>query len=78
MAVCGTQGESPTMAACKVASLALAMIERTRSLMAPLAEGGADQKLQIRIGAHSGPVVGAVLGRKMPHFCLVRASEPVG
>lgn len=65
MAVCGTQGEDPVAAAVKVARLAQAMLARTRKLVSP--EG---QKLQIRIGLHSGPVVGAVLGFKMPHFCL--------
>ncbi|KAG2492733.1 hypothetical protein HYH03_008899 [Edaphochlamys debaryana] len=65
MAVCGTQGEDPVAAAVRVARLAQAMVERTRVLVS--ADG---QKIQIRIGLHSGPVVGAVVGFKMPHFCL--------
>ncbi|GLC69909.1 hypothetical protein PLESTF_000894800 [Pleodorina starrii] len=65
MAVSGTQGEDALAAAVKVARLAQAMIERTRVLVS--ADG---QKIQIRIGLHSGPVVGAVVGFKMPHFCL--------
>lgn len=65
MAVCGIRGEDPSTAASRAAGLALAMLSRTSSLMAT-----GDQPLQIRIGLHSGPVVGAVLGSKMPHFCL--------
>ncbi len=52
-------------AAVKVARLAQAMVARTRELVS---DDG--QKVQIRIGLHSGPVVGAVVGFKMPHFCL--------
>ncbi|GFR45757.1 hypothetical protein Agub_g7172 [Astrephomene gubernaculifera] len=65
MAVCGTQGEDAVSAAVRIARLAQAMVERTRVLVS--ADG---QKIQIRIGIHSGPVVGAVVGFKMPHFCL--------
>ncbi|PNH09963.1 Atrial natriuretic peptide receptor 2 [Tetrabaena socialis] len=65
MAVCGTQGESPQQAAVRVARLAQAMVERTRALVS--ADG---HRVQIRIGLHSGPVVGAVVGFKMPHFAL--------
>ena len=41
------------------------MVERTKVLVS---QDG--QRVQIRIGLHSGPVVGAVVGFKMPHFCL--------
>ncbi|KAG2441193.1 hypothetical protein HYH02_010037 [Chlamydomonas schloesseri] len=65
MAVCGTQGEDSVTAAVRVARLAQAMVERTKVLVS---QDG--QRVQIRIGLHSGPVVGAVVGFKMPHFCL--------
>ncbi|KAG2423907.1 hypothetical protein HXX76_014960 [Chlamydomonas incerta] len=65
MAVCGTQGEDAVTAAVRVARLAQAMVERTKVLVS---QDG--QRVQIRIGLHSGPVVGAVVGFKMPHFCL--------
>jgi len=48
-----------------VANMALDMIESTRTFVT-----STGLSLQIRVGMHSGPVVGAVIGLKMPHYCL--------
>lgn len=59
MVVAGIQGETPSEAAAKIARLALAMHTCSGRL-----------GVQFRFGLHSGPVIGAVVGFKMPHFCL--------
>lgn len=59
MVVAGTQGETARQAARKMARLAGAMLRSGEGL-----------GVQFRLGMHSGPVVGAVVGFKMPHFCL--------
>ena len=56
---------SPVAGACAIADMGLDMIESTRRFVT---SGGLS--LQIRVGMHSGPVVGAVIGLKMPHYCL--------
>eukprot|EP00238_Polyblepharides_amylifera_P012220 CAMPEP_0196601258 /NCGR_PEP_ID=MMETSP1081-20130531/95815_1 /TAXON_ID=36882 /ORGANISM="Pyramimonas amylifera, Strain CCMP720" /LENGTH=235 /DNA_ID=CAMNT_0041927129 /DNA_START=780 /DNA_END=1487 /DNA_ORIENTATION=+ len=55
----------PEESANHVISMALGMIQKTEELIT--VDG---LKLQIRIGVHSGPVVAAVIGVKMPHYCL--------
>jgi len=64
MAACGVENESPEETACKIASLAIAMRKATQERQFN------GQNIQIRIGIHSGPAVGAVIGFKIPHFCL--------
>jgi len=48
-----------------VVAVALDMVDAVDGIRLP---GGAP--LQIRLGVNSGPVVGGVVGTRMPHFCL--------
>ncbi len=64
MAACGTNKESPQDSAKNIVSLAIDMVKVTKE---KLFNG---QQVKIRIGVNSGPAVGAVIGFKMPHFCL--------
>lgn len=52
-------------AAVRVARLAHDMVAATSKLV--MSDG---TRLRIRLGIHSGPVVGAVIGKIMPRFCL--------
>jgi class 3 adenylate cyclase len=54
---------TPEAGACAAADMGIAMIESTRHFRT--SDG---QALQIRVGLHSGPVVAAVIGMKMPHY----------
>lgn len=57
--------EDSVVAAEKVAKMALAMIEFTRSFTSR-----AGIRVRIRIGIHSGPVVAAVVGNRMPRYSV--------
>jgi class 3 adenylate cyclase len=48
-----------------VVAAALDMIDAVADIRLPDSE-----PLQIRVGINSGPVVGGVVGTRMPHFCL--------
>jgi class 3 adenylate cyclase len=65
MIAAGINGESKVEAAVKVANFAQHVLKQIESFTSSLGH-----KIQIRIGIHSGPVVGSVIGYKMPHFCL--------
>jgi class 3 adenylate cyclase len=62
MAVSGLSGEADH--AVKVVGLGLAMIDEANR------HGAAGQKLQLRIGIHSGPVAGGVIGTRKLAFDL--------
>ncbi|KAL4224743.1 hypothetical protein ACF0H5_015440 [Mactra antiquata] len=53
--------------ALSVAGLALELQENAKTLTEPWSK---DYKLNTRIGMHTGSVVGGVVGRRMPQYCL--------
>lgn len=64
LAVCGAPDPCPPAeAAARVARLALRMAKATADMQS-------QYNISIRVGLHSGPVVGAVLGRKMPRYSV--------
>lgn len=64
MAVSGAPEKTPDHA-CNIADLALSFIETVQKMT-----DGSENDIQIRIGVHSGPVVAAVVGLKVPRYCL--------
>ncbi|KAF0299083.1 Atrial natriuretic peptide receptor 2 [Amphibalanus amphitrite] len=59
-----TQGKDH---AAEVASMALDLLHATENFVVPHMPG---ERLQIRIGIHTGPVVAGVVGTKMPRYTL--------
>ncbi|KAG1661240.1 Atrial natriuretic peptide receptor 1 [Nymphon striatum] len=62
---CSSNGE--TSHAGEVAAMALDLLQATENFVIPHMPG---ERLQLRIGMHTGPVVAGVVGKKMPRYCL--------
>jgi len=57
----------PVEGARRAADMALAMIESMKSF-----KTAAGRSLEIRVGLHTGPLIGTVTGKEvMPHYCLI-------
>ncbi|CAM1327370.1 Uncharacterised protein g9491 [Pycnogonum litorale] len=62
-----TVSSNVTSHAGEVAAMALELLQATENFVIPHMPG---ERLQIRIGLHTGPVVAGVVGKKMPRYCL--------
>lgn len=67
MVVSGVPRENGINHATEIACMALDMISVVERFKVPHKY---TEKLKIRIGIHSGPVVAGVVGTKMPRYCL--------